>query len=118
LFHGASSEPARDAYSATVKVSELARARRVVGLRRKKSHRAPARAAGRGGGYRNSRFASVAVTHRARGLKLDWRWEGRLSGYKPGRAPLVRESELLAFVETNETTKWARGHELAGPMAD
>lgn len=32
-----------------------------------------------------------------------WIWEGRIKAYKPGKHPLVRESELLAFVEENET---------------
>lgn len=32
-----------------------------------------------------------------------WIWEGRLKSYKPGKHPLVRETELLAFVEANES---------------
>jgi len=32
-----------------------------------------------------------------------WIWEGRLRAYKPGMHQLVRESELLAFVEASET---------------
>lgn len=32
-----------------------------------------------------------------------WIWEGRIKSYKPGKHPLVHESELLAFVEANET---------------
>lgn len=32
-----------------------------------------------------------------------WIWEGRLQGYKPGAHVLVRESDLLALVEANET---------------
>jgi excisionase family DNA binding protein len=45
-------------------------------------------------------------------LLRHWIWEGRLTAYKPGRAPLVKAAELLAFVEANETTKEraARGH--------
>ncbi len=33
-----------------------------------------------------------------------WIWEGRLKAYKPGKHPLVREADLLALVEANETT--------------
>lgn len=33
-----------------------------------------------------------------------WIWEGKLKAYKPGMHQLVRESELLALVEKNETT--------------
>lgn len=33
-----------------------------------------------------------------------WIWEGKLKAYKPGMHPLVRETELLALVESNETT--------------
>lgn len=33
-----------------------------------------------------------------------WIWEGRLKAYKPGKHPLVRESELLALVEASEST--------------
>jgi len=32
-----------------------------------------------------------------------WIWQGRLTSYKPGRAVLVREAELLALVESRET---------------
>jgi excisionase family DNA binding protein len=32
-----------------------------------------------------------------------WIWRGKLRAYKPGKHPLVRESELLAFVEANES---------------
>jgi len=32
-----------------------------------------------------------------------WIWEGKLTAYKPGMHQLVRESELLAFVEANES---------------
>ncbi len=34
-----------------------------------------------------------------------WIWEGKLTAYKPGKHPLVRESELLALVESSETRK-------------
>jgi excisionase family DNA binding protein len=33
-----------------------------------------------------------------------WIWEGKLKAYKPGMHQLVRETELLALVEKNETT--------------
>jgi excisionase family DNA binding protein len=32
-----------------------------------------------------------------------WVWEGRLKAYKPGRAVLVKESDLLELVAANET---------------
>lgn len=32
-----------------------------------------------------------------------WVWEGRLKAYKPGRALLLREDELRAFLENSET---------------
>jgi hypothetical protein len=32
-------------------------------------------------------------------------WQWRLEAFKPGRSVLVRESELLALVEGNETVK-------------
>ncbi|MDF3069174.1 MAG: Helix-turn-helix domain [Polyangiaceae bacterium] len=47
----------------------------------------------------------AAVCHVSPETVRHWIWEGRLTAYKPGRAPLVKESELLAFVEANETTK-------------
>ena len=34
-----------------------------------------------------------------------WIWEGRVTGYKPGRVVLVREVELLAFIEASETRR-------------
>jgi excisionase family DNA binding protein len=34
-----------------------------------------------------------------------WIWQGRLVAFKPGRAVLVREAELLALVEIRETRK-------------
>lgn len=37
------------------------------------------------------------------GTIRSWIWEGRIKAYKPGKHPLVRETELLAFVEANET---------------
>jgi excisionase family DNA binding protein len=33
-----------------------------------------------------------------------WIWQGKLTSYKPGRVVLVKESELLAHVEANEST--------------
>jgi excisionase family DNA binding protein len=33
-----------------------------------------------------------------------WIWQGKLTACKPGRVVLVRESELLAHVEKNEST--------------
>lgn len=33
-----------------------------------------------------------------------WIWQGKLAAYKPGRVVLVKESELLAHVEANEST--------------
>lgn len=45
----------------------------------------------------------AAVCHVSPETVRHWIWEGRLKAYKPGRAPLVKESELLAFVEANET---------------
>jgi excisionase family DNA binding protein len=47
----------------------------------------------------------AAVCHVSPETVRHWIWEGRLTAYKPGRAPLVKEAELLAFVEANETTK-------------
>jgi excisionase family DNA binding protein len=47
----------------------------------------------------------AAVCHVSPETVRHWIWEGRLTAYKPGRHPLVKESELLAFVEANETTK-------------
>jgi excisionase family DNA binding protein len=47
----------------------------------------------------------AAVCHVSPETVRHWIWEGRLRAYKPGRAPLVKEAELLAFVEANETTK-------------
>jgi excisionase family DNA binding protein len=38
------------------------------------------------------------------GTIRNWIWEGRIKAYKPGKHPLVRETELLAFVEANEST--------------
>jgi excisionase family DNA binding protein len=38
------------------------------------------------------------------GTIRNWIWEGRIKGYKPGKHLLVRESELLAFVEAKEST--------------
>lgn len=57
----------------------------------------------------------AAVCHVSPETVRHWIWEGRLTAYKPGRAPLVKESELLAFVEANETTKKraARSNEFA-----
>lgn len=34
-----------------------------------------------------------------------WVWEGKLTAYKPGKHPLVKESELLALVEASESRK-------------
>jgi excisionase family DNA binding protein len=34
-----------------------------------------------------------------------WIWQGRLSAFKPGRAVLLREADLLALVEEHETSK-------------
>jgi excisionase family DNA binding protein len=44
-----------------------------------------------------------------------WIWEGKLVAYKPGKHPLVREADLLALVEANETNKKraARANEFA-----
>jgi excisionase family DNA binding protein len=33
-----------------------------------------------------------------------WTWQGKLASYKPGRVVLVKEAELLAHVEKNEST--------------
>lgn len=46
-----------------------------------------------------------------------WVWEGRLKAYKPGKHPLVRESELLALVEASESTRKraARANSVARP---
>jgi excisionase family DNA binding protein len=38
------------------------------------------------------------------GTIRNWIWEGRIKAYKPGKHPLVRETDLLALVEGNETT--------------
>jgi excisionase family DNA binding protein len=37
------------------------------------------------------------------GTIRNWIWQGRIKSYKPGKHPLVRETELLAFVEANES---------------
>lgn len=47
----------------------------------------------------------AAIVHVKPETARHWLWEGRLRGFKPGRTVLVKESELLAFVEANETTK-------------
>lgn len=47
----------------------------------------------------------AAVCHVSAETVRHWIWEGRLTAYKPGRHPLVKEAELLAFVEANETVK-------------
>lgn len=33
-----------------------------------------------------------------------WIWEGKIKAFKPGKHPLVRREDLLAFVEASETT--------------
>ncbi len=45
-----------------------------------------------------------------------WIWQGRLEAFRPGRAVLVREAELLALVESRETRRIraARGKGPAG----
>lgn len=47
----------------------------------------------------------AAVCHVSPETVRHWIWEGRLTAYKPGRTVLVKETEVLAFVEANETTK-------------
>jgi excisionase family DNA binding protein len=55
----------------------------------------------------------AAVCHVSPETVRHWIWEGRLTAYKPGRAPLVKEAELLAFVEANETTKKRAANSIA-----
>jgi excisionase family DNA binding protein len=45
----------------------------------------------------------AAVCHVSAETARHWICEGRLKAYKPGRYPLVREADLLAFIEANET---------------
>jgi excisionase family DNA binding protein len=33
-----------------------------------------------------------------------WIWQGKLRAYRPGRQVLVRESELIAYIESREVT--------------
>jgi excisionase family DNA binding protein len=46
--------------------------------------------------------AGALIRHEAETIRR-WIWEGRLTAYKPGKHPLVKEAELLALVEANET---------------
>jgi excisionase family DNA binding protein len=34
-----------------------------------------------------------------------WIWQGRLRAFKPGRTPLILETDLVAFVEAHEVNK-------------
>lgn len=43
------------------------------------------------------------LVHAAPETIRHWIWEGRLKAYKPGRAVLVREADLLKLVDENET---------------
>jgi len=54
----------------------------------------------------------------------NWIWRGLIKAYKPGGKPLLRETELLAFVEANESRakrvarKKARQAEARGTKTD
>jgi excisionase family DNA binding protein len=66
--------------------------------------RAPARLASQSAAARFLTLAEASALIRTPAETLRyWIWQGRLTAYKPGRAVLLREADLLALVEAHET---------------